>query len=63
GQIVKGITIGDNCWIGAGVNVLDGVKIDRDSIIGAGAVVTKSVPEFSIAVGVPGKILKNRKDI
>ncbi len=61
GQIVKGITIEDNCWIGAGVNILDGAKIDRDSIIGAGAVVTKSVPEFSIAVGIPAKILKNRK--
>ncbi|MGK7950042.1 MAG: DapH/DapD/GlmU-related protein [Xenococcaceae cyanobacterium] len=63
GQIVKGIEIKDNCWIGAGVNILDGVKIDCDSIIGTGAVVTKSIPEFCIAVGVPGKILKNRKDL
>ncbi|VEP16849.1 putative acetyltransferase [Hyella patelloides LEGE 07179] len=62
GQIVKGITIEDNCWIGAGVNILDGVKIDSDSIIGASAVVTKPVPEFSVAVGVPAKILKLRKD-
>ncbi len=61
GQIVKGITIEDNCWIGAGVNVLDGVKIDRDTIIGTGAVVTKSIPEFSIAAGVPGKIFRSRK--
>ena len=62
GQIVKGIEIEDNCWIGAGVNILDGVKIDRDSIIGSGAVVNKSVSEFSVAVGVPAKIIKNRKD-
>lgn len=63
GQVVKGITIEDNCWIGAGVKVLDGVTIDRDSIIGTGAVVTRSVPEFSIAAGVPAKIFKNRKGI
>ncbi len=62
GQIVKGITIENNCWIGAGVKILDSVTIDSDSIIGAGAVVTKSVPEFSVAVGVPAKILKLRKD-
>lgn len=61
GQIVRGITIEENCWIGADVKVLDGVKIERDSIIGAGAVVTKSVPEFSIAVGVPAKVLKDRR--
>jgi acetyltransferase-like isoleucine patch superfamily enzyme len=63
GQIVKGITIEDNCWIGAGVNILDGTNIDKDSIIGAGAVVTKPIPEFSIAVGIPAKILKNRNQI
>ena len=62
GQIVKGITIENNCWIGAGVNILDGVKIDRDSIIGASAVVTKPVPEFSVVAGIPAKILKLRKD-
>jgi acetyltransferase-like isoleucine patch superfamily enzyme len=61
-QVVKGITIEDNCWIGAGVKVQDGIVIGRDSIIGSGAVVTKDVPEFSIAAGVPAKILKNRKD-
>ncbi len=56
-----GITIGDNCWLGANVTVLDGVTIGRDSIIGAGSVVTKSIPEFAIAAGVPAKIMKMRK--
>ena len=60
GQIVKGITIEDNCWIGASVKVLDGVKIGRDSIIGAGAVVTKDIPSYAIAVGVPAKVVKTR---
>ena len=61
GQIVKGITIEDNCWLGAGVKVVDGITVGRDSIIGASAVVTKDVPEFSIAAGVPAKVLKDRR--
>ncbi len=61
GQVVKGIIIEDNCWLGAGVKVQDGTIIGRDSIIGAGAVVTKDLPEFSVAVGVPAKVVKHRK--
>ena len=56
-----GIIIEDNVWIGAGVYVLNGVKIGRDSIIGVGAVVTKNIPEFSIAVGVPARVIKKRE--
>lgn len=62
GQVVKGITIEDNCWIGAGVNVQDGVTIGRDSVVGSGAVVTKDLPAFSIAMGVPAKVVANRLD-
>jgi len=61
GQIVQGITIEDNCWIGAGVKVRDGAIIGRDSIIGSGAVVTKSIPRFSVAAGVPAKMIRKRK--
>ena len=46
GSDSKGIFLEDNLWLGAGVKVLDGVKIGRDSIIGAGAVVTKDIPEL-----------------
>ena len=60
GQVVRGINIEDNCLLGAGVMVQDGVIIGRDSIVGAGAVVTKSIPEFSTAVGVPAKVLRKR---
>lgn len=56
-----GVRIEDNCWLGANVTVLDGVTIGRDSIIGAGAVVTESIPEFAIAVGVPARVIKFRK--
>ncbi len=56
-----GIAIADDVWIGAGCRILDGVKIGRGCVIGAGAVVTKSLPEYSIAVGVPARIIGNRK--
>lgn len=56
-----GITLGRNCWLGARVTVLDGATVGHDSVIGAGAVVTESVPPFSIAVGIPAKVVKKRK--
>lgn len=56
----KGITIEDDCWLGYGVKVLDGVTIGQGSVIGAGAVVTKDIPPYSIAVGVPARPIGNR---
>jgi acetyltransferase-like isoleucine patch superfamily enzyme len=61
GFIYKGIVIEDDCWIGNGVRVLDGVTIGRGSVIGAGAVVTKDIPPYSIAVGVPAKVVDQRE--
>ena len=55
-----GITIGDESWIGYGVIVLDGVSIGRGAVVGAGAVVTKDVPENAIAVGVPARVVRSR---
>ncbi|WP_337239538.1 DapH/DapD/GlmU-related protein [Proteus faecis] len=52
------VTINDNVWIGEGVAVLPGVTIGKNSIIGANAVVTQSVPENCIAVGIPAKVIK-----
>jgi acetyltransferase-like isoleucine patch superfamily enzyme len=60
GESQKGIVIEDDVWIGAGARILDGVIIGRGSVIGAGAVVTKSTPPLPIVVGVPGKILRMR---
>lgn len=60
GQVVKGITIEDGCWLGAGVKVQDGVTIGSDAIVGSGAVVTRSVPSFGIAVGVPARMVRRR---
>jgi acetyltransferase-like isoleucine patch superfamily enzyme len=61
GGISKGIVIGDDCWLGQGVRVLDGVTIGQGCVIGAGAVVNKSIPPYSIAVGVPAKVIGQRK--
>jgi acetyltransferase-like isoleucine patch superfamily enzyme len=58
----KGIKIGNNCWIGSKVTVLDGVTIGSGCIIAAGAVVNKSFPDNSIIGGVPAKLLKKRDD-
>ncbi|NEQ95389.1 MAG: acyltransferase [Cyanothece sp. SIO2G6] len=60
GSTHEGITIGEDCWLGTGVKVLDGVTIGKGSVIGAGAVVTKSIPPYSIAVGVPAKVIGQR---
>ncbi len=61
GRTVKGIIIENNVVIGAGAKIKDGITIGRDAFIGAGAVVTKSIPEFSIAVGIPARVMKTRK--
>lgn len=54
------IVIGKNCWVGSKVTICAGVKIGDGSVIGAGAVVTKSVPENSIVAGNPAKVLRMR---
>ncbi|MEA5450873.1 acyltransferase [Leptolyngbya sp. CCNP1308] len=61
GSRTKGITIEDKCWIGTGAKILDGVTIGYGSAIGAGAVVTKDIPPYSVAVGVPARVLENRR--
>lgn len=54
----KPVIIEDDVWIGANVVVLPGVKIGCQSVIGAGAVVTKNVEPRSVVVGVPGRVIK-----
>lgn len=52
------VSIGDGCWIGEKVCVLPGVDIGKKCIIGAGSVVTKSIPDYSVAAGNPARIIK-----
>lgn len=47
-----------NCWIGANAVILPGVTVGKNSIVAAGAIVTKDVPDNTIVAGVPAKILK-----
>src|SRR3989304_10318795 len=52
------VIIEDDAWIGANAVILPGVKIGYQSIIGAGAVITKDVEPLSVVVGVPGRVIK-----
>lgn len=51
------VSIGRDTWIGGGVTILAGVSIGRGCTIGAGSIVTRDVPDFSIAVGSPAKVV------
>lgn len=52
------ITVEDNVWLGGGAVVLAGVTIGRDSVVGAGAVVTKDVPPGVVVVGNPARVVR-----
>lgn len=60
-QIVERVTIKDWADIGAGTVILKGVVIGKGSIIGANSVVNRDIPDFSIAVGAPAKVIRRRK--
>ena len=62
-QTKSGIVLEDDVWLGVGVIVLDGVRIGKGAVIGAGSVVTKSIPEGAIAFGVPARVVKMRSDL
>lgn len=54
------VVLKDDVWVGAGVTILTGVTLERGVVIGAGSVVTKSIPPYCIAVGIPAKVVKIR---
>ncbi len=57
-EIALPITVGDSVWFGANVSVLPGVTIGSNTIIGAGSVVTKNIPDGVVAVGNPCKVIR-----
>lgn len=56
--IKQNVLVGENCWVGEKVIILPGVEIGDWSIIGAGSLVNRSIPAYSIAVGNPAKVIK-----
>lgn len=52
------IFIEDDCWIGANAVILPGVRIGKGTTIGAGSIVTKDIPPFSVAIGAPCRVRK-----
>jgi acetyltransferase-like isoleucine patch superfamily enzyme len=57
------IVVGDDAWLGVGVCVLDGARIGKGAVIGAGSVVTGEIPDYAIAVGVPARVVRSRLDL
>lgn len=57
------IKIGHNVWLGDNIIILPGVSIGNGAIVGAGSIVTKDIPAYSMAVGNPAKVIKNRFDV
>lgn len=58
-EITKPITVGNDVYIGNNVIILPGVNIGNNVVIGAGAVVSRDIPDNSVAVGVPAKVIKS----
>ncbi len=56
------VVIGNNCWIGVGVNIIGNVKIGDGVVIGAGALINKDIPDNSVVVGNPFRIIKKKMD-
>jgi len=60
GRSSRGITLGDDVWLGTGAKVLDGVRIGSGVVVGAGAVVADDLPDGVVAVGVPARVVRRR---
>jgi acetyltransferase-like isoleucine patch superfamily enzyme len=58
GATKAGVVIGNNCWIGACVTIVDGATVGEDCVIAANSVVTQSIPKNSMAAGAPAKVIK-----
>lgn len=60
GYVLKSVIIEDDVWIGAHSTILPGVTIGKGAVVGAGTVVTKNVPSYSIFAGNPGRVIRMR---
>ena len=62
GRSSRGITLDENVWLGTGAKVLDGVRIGRNVVVGANAVVNGDLPEGVVAGGVPARVIRKRDE-
>lgn len=60
-DILLPTTIGKDVWLGAGATILGGITVGDGCVVGAGAVVTKDLPPYSVAVGIPAKVVRTRQ--
>lgn len=58
-ELAKGIKIGDRVWLGGNSIILPGVTVGEGSTVGAGSVVTKDVPPYTVVAGNPARIIKH----
>lgn len=56
------VSIGDDCWIGVGATILPGVSIGKGTVIGAGSLVTRDIPPFTVAWGAPARVIHDVDD-
>ena len=57
-EYARPVSIGDDCWVGGNVTIMPGVAIGKGCTIAAGSVVTKDIPDFSVAMGTPARVVK-----
>ncbi len=60
-EVIGPVRIGEGSWIGIGVSVMPNVNIGRNCIIGANSVVTSDIPDYTIAAGVPARVIRTLK--
>ena len=61
GAVHSGVDIGEFAWIGASAILLPGARVGHHAIVGAGAVVTREIPPYALAVGVPARVVRDRR--
>lgn len=62
-EYAKPVSIGDDCWIGGHVVILPGVTIGKGCTIAAGAVVSRDIPDWSVAMGQPARVVKTVRPV
>lgn len=62
GITTQGITVENGAWIGGGAILLDGVRVGRNAVVGAGAVVTRDVPPFTVVAGNPARVVRDLRE-